>query len=487
MLSTLHHSSFRHGGLTAGVAVAALAVAGLLVPAAQGNELGETQSSQGCLTLDRLGGQNAIETSDLVARQAYPNGSTNFLVASARNPVDALPGGALGIGPILLTDGLNWNLDYLTGLTKAFILGGIGAVPGSAEMFLDEHGFQYDRIQGPDRNATATAIADYWTHVNGQPTYVYVTRNAGSGSPDAVAASGVRNGPILTFTNQASLLAAAAKIKELKPSGGVVVLGGTGVVSNAEAVTLAGGLPLHRLSGADRYETSWAIANWVLQSKTRSHVYLASGHALKDAMVAGAFNDGVILLSPPDGSRIHDWATQINADGITVIGGLGVVSNSAANNAACGQAPGINQATVSKLLLPVGSFEFCASATWDATNSLGLLPSTPNAEDSCWVRPNPSIEQVTIRHQGDYNRDGFSDAIVYLSDPDGTAVFLVVYNPYDPAHPYVGYLWGGNGDWDFQVTNDPQPSFNLIAGGQIKQNLAVINTEGVPNVVAPVG
>ena len=487
MFSTLRRSSIRHGGLTAGFAVATLALAGLMVPLAQGAESGETQTNLGCLAQDRLGGKNAIETSALVAARAYPEGSQNFLVASARNPVDALPAAALGWGPVLLTDGLNWDLHTLAALNTAYIVGGPGAVPTSAEMFFDEHGIEHQRIQGANRNETAAAIADFWAYTNGKPKYVYVTHNAGAGSPDAVAASGVRNGPILTFTNPASLQAAAEKIQYLKPQSGVVVLGGTGVVSDAEAQILAGGLPWQRLGGQDRYETSWVIANWILQSKTRSHIYLASGTALKDAMVAGAFNDGVILLSPPDGSRIHDWATQINADGITVIGGLGVVSNSAANNAACGQAPGINQATVSKLLLPVGSFESCASATWDATNSLGLLPSTPNAEDSCWVRPNPSIEHVTIHHQGDYNRDGFSDAIVYLSDPDGTAVFLVVYNPYDPAHPYVGYLWGGNGDWDFQVTNDPQPSFNLIAGGQIKQNLAVINTEGVPNVVAPVG
>lgn len=36
MFSTLHRSSFRHKGVTAGFAVAALALGGLMVPLAQG-------------------------------------------------------------------------------------------------------------------------------------------------------------------------------------------------------------------------------------------------------------------------------------------------------------------------------------------------------------------------------------------------------------------------------------------------------------------
>ncbi|MCU9986555.1 cell wall-binding repeat-containing protein [Mobiluncus curtisii] len=476
----------RFSRVGAGFAMSALALAGLMVPLAQGRELGETQTNLGCLAQDRLGGQNAIETSGLVAAQAYPEGSQKFLVASARNPVDALPAAALGWGPVLLTDGLNWDLHTLATLNTAYIVGGPGAVPASAEMFFAEHGIEHHRIQGADRHQTAAAIAESWASTNGQPEYVYVTRNAGAGSPDAVAAAGVRNGPILTFTTPASRQAAAAKIHSLKPRSGVVILGGAGVVSDAEAQVLAGGLPWQRLGGQDRYETSWVIANWILQSKSRSHIYLASGHALKDAMVAGAFNDGVILLTPPDGSRIFQWANEINADGITVIGGRGVVSDTAAHNAACGKTPGVDEKVVANLLYP-STEHVCTTETWDSLHSRGLIPSMPSAPNACWMPRDRINEQVKIVRQSDFDQDGFGDAVVYLYSNDGTSVYLVLYNAYDPAHPYVAYLWGGNGDWDFRITDDPFATFDLIANGEVVRNLAVIRNHGVPEMLEPVG
>lgn len=476
----------RFSRVGAGFAVSALALAGLMVPLAQGAESGETQTNLGCLAQDRLGGQNAIETSGLVAAQAYPEGSQKFLVASAHNPVDALPAAALGWGPVLLTDGLNWNLHTLATLNTAYIVGGPGAVPASAEMFFAEHGIEHHRVQGADRHQTAAAIAESWASTNGQPEYVYVTRNAGAGSPDAVAAAGVRNGPILTFTTPASRQAAAAKIHSLKPRSGVVILGGAGVVSDTEAQVLAGGLPWQRLGGQDRYETSWVIANWILQSKSRSHIYLASGHALKDAMVAGAFNDGVILLTPPDGSRIFQWANEINADGITVIGGRGVVSDTAAHNAACGKTPGVDEKVVANLLYP-STEPVCSTETWDSLHSRGLIPSMPSAPNVCWMRRDRINEQVKIIRQSDFDQDGFGDAVLYLYSNDGTSVYLVLYNAYDPAHPYVAYLWGGNGDWDFRITDDPFATFDLITNGEVVRNLAVIRSHGVPEMLEPVG
>lgn len=477
-------SRFSRAG--AGFAVAALAVASLLVPAAQGADTGDTYAANNCIAWDRLGGANAIETSDLVANRAYPTGSSDFLVASARNPVDALPGGALGVGPILLTDGKSWNLETLAKYQNVTILGGYGAVEELAETFFDEHGISSSRLQGPDRNATASAIADRWVKVHGQPTHVYVTRNTGAGSPDAVAASVVRDGPILTFTSAASLQAAAAKIQAMHPNQGVVILGGEAVVSAAEANILAGGLQLNRLSGMNRYETSRVIASWVAQTRPVHHIYLASGHALKDAMVAGAFNDGVILLTPPDGSGINEWARMMNADGITVVGGLGVVSDAAAQIAACGETAGITNSLVQGLLYPLGTDQACTTASWNAAESRGLMEQMPNTENACWQKPTGT--HISIQHRGDYFSDGYPDAIVYVSDVDGTMVFLVVYNPANPSQPYVSYLWGGNGDWGFRVVEESSyPLFELLSDGQVVKQLSVAdNIGGKPEVALPV-
>nr|WP_299294645.1 cell wall-binding repeat-containing protein [uncultured Mobiluncus sp.] len=207
---------------------------------------------------------------------------------------------------------------------------------------------------------------------------------------------------------------------------------------------------------------------------------------MKDAMVAGTFNDGVILLTPPDGSRIFQWANEINADGITVIGGRGVVSDEVAHNAACGKTPGVDEKVVANLLYP-STEHVCSTETWDSLNSLGLIPSMPSMPDACWTPRDRINQQVKIVRQSDFDQDGFGDAVVYLSDNGGTSVYVVLYNAYDPAHPYVAYLWGGNGDWDFRVTDEPFATFDLIANGELFRNLAVIRNNGVPQMLEPVG
>ncbi|STY83209.1 Putative cell wall binding repeat 2 [Mobiluncus mulieris] len=63
--------------------------------------------------------------------------------------------------------------------------------------------------------------------------------------------------------------------------------------------------------GANRYETAFTIAKYGKVQKSGSVVYLASGTGLKDAMVAGAAKDGVILLSPSNGEGVKAKAELV--------------------------------------------------------------------------------------------------------------------------------------------------------------------------------
>lgn len=167
-------------------------------------------------------------------------------------------------------------------------------------------------------------------------------------------------------------------------------------------------------------------------------------------------------------------------------GGRSVVSDAVAHNAACGKTPGVDEKVVANLLYP-STEHVCSTETWDSLNSLGLIPSMPSMPDACWMPRDRINEQVKIVRQSDFDQDGFGDAVVYLSGNDGTSVYVVLYNAYDPAHPYVAYLWGGNGDWDFRVTDEPFATFDLIANGELFRNLAVIRNNGVPQMLEPVG
>ncbi|EFU79262.1 cell wall-binding repeat-containing protein, partial [Mobiluncus curtisii] len=283
---------------------------------------------------ERLAGPSGVETSLAVAKHTWGTDWKVVYVASNRNPVDALPAATIGDGPVVLTDGKSLNLGGVKP-GKIVLLGGVGAVPQVIEDQAKASGAEVVRLAGADRNATAVSIAKQWVKVNGIPKNVYVTKNVGSGSPDAVAASVLRDGPILTFTSDASAAALPGVVSELK-AGKVTALGGTAVVPDSVLNTAAGGKATARLAGANRYETAFTIAKYAKSQKSGSIVYLASGTALKDAMVAGAAKDGVILLSPANGEGVKAKADALGASKLMIIGGTGVMPDATVQAATTG-------------------------------------------------------------------------------------------------------------------------------------------------------
>ena len=291
----------------------------------------------GELAHERLAGPSGVETSLAVAKHTWGTTWPVVYVASNRNPVDALPAATIGDGPVVLTDGKSLNLGGVKP-GKIVLLGGTGAVPQAIEDQAKGQGVEVVRLAGADRNATAVAIAKQWAKVNGTPKNVYVTKNVGSGSPDAVAASVLRDGPILTFTSDASAAALPGVVSELKAPK-VTALGGTAVVPDSVLNTAAGGKQVARLAGANRYETAFTIAKYAKAQKSGSVVYLASGTALKDAMVAGAAKDGIILLSPANGEGVKAKADALGASKLMIIGGTGVMPDTTVQAATTGVVP----------------------------------------------------------------------------------------------------------------------------------------------------
>lgn len=291
----------------------------------------------GELAHERLAGPSGVETSLAVAKHTWGSTWSVVYVASNRNPVDALPAATIGDGPVVLTDGKSLNLGGVKP-GKIVLLGGVGAVPQAIEDQAKASGVEVVRLAGADRNATAGAIAKQWVKVNGTPKNVYVTKNTGSGSPDAVAASVLRDGPILTFTSDASAAALPGVVSELKAPK-VTALGGTAVVPDTILNTAAGGKATARLAGANRYETAFTIAKYAKAQKSGSVVYLASGTGLKDAMVAGAAKDGVILLSPANGEGVKAKADVLGASKLMIIGGAGVMPDATVQAATTGVVP----------------------------------------------------------------------------------------------------------------------------------------------------
>lgn len=154
------------------------------------------------------------------------------------------------------------------------------------------------RVSGSDRFATAVAASK--AHFPKTASIVFLAN--GLNFADALSASAAaahKGGPLL-LTSPSSLPASTlAELKRLKPKT-VVVVGGTGAVSNAVASKVkALGAKVTRLAGKDRFATSRAVAN--AEFSTSDYAYIANGLAFPDALAAsgaaGAKGAPVILVN----------------------------------------------------------------------------------------------------------------------------------------------------------------------------------------------
>jgi putative cell wall-binding protein len=186
------------------------------------------------------------------------------------------------------------------------------------------------RLAGSDRYATAATISAA-TFPSGVPVAYLAT---GANYPDALAggaAAAYDNSPLLLVTRDVIPASTAAELTRLSP-GRIVVLGGTGVVSNAVAAALGGYTSgtVTRLAGADRYATAAATSAATFPVGV-SAAYVAVGTNYPDALAgvpAAALEDSPLLLVTRDTIPAATAAelTRLKPATIVVLGGTGVIS-----------------------------------------------------------------------------------------------------------------------------------------------------------------
>ena len=343
----------------------------------------------------RLAGADRYATAAAVAASGWDHAET-VVVASGSGGTDALAAssmaGALD-APVLLTArdaAPAATLAALKAMSPSFVvvLGGTSAVSAGAYAQLTA-GTTATRISGADRYATAAAVLtdfhaslDPATSGGGAaippdaetafPGSSEPAPSGGSpagggarvevGSPDAAAGPGrvayLARGdvassdvpadalavspaawrtrtPVLLSARDALPAATAAAIR----SGGVdrvVVLGGTGAVSDGVAAAVAAlGVKVERVAGPDRSGTAAALAErFLTQGGTAARVGLASGRSV-DALAAGpvAGRAGYPLLltgSPTDvGASTRTWLAAHRGGAVVVIGGTSAVADAA--------------------------------------------------------------------------------------------------------------------------------------------------------------
>ncbi len=291
----------------------------------------------------RLAGQSRVDTALAIAKAEYPGKLENVVLATADNYPDALAGSALAYklnAPILLVGSSEADqakvLDYLkSNLDPAgtvYILGGTGAVSSAMEAKVTATGFNHiTRLGGTDRYETAVKIAGQLGVRSGTPV-VLVT---GENYPDGLSVSSVAAQmqlPVLLVRKDGISGAVAQEIAAIKPAK-VYIIGregaiGTAVENQVAQITGLAQANIVRIGGADRYETSLAVAQYFRLSG--QSVCVATGNNFPDAMAgsvyAANFNAPIILADGSLSDKAMNYLQTRKMTGATIFGGEAVVS-----------------------------------------------------------------------------------------------------------------------------------------------------------------
>ncbi len=318
----------------------------------------------------RVWGANRFATAAEVSRLQWDNtgnpyygsgyGPSDIVIANAFNPADALAGGALAAqlgGVLLLTDRDHmpwetyaeivrvsesrfWYYDDVT----VHVLGGEAVI--SETVFEDlqdmRHVTRVYRHAGPDRYATAVAIADALAGEVMIGTTAYVVN--GNAWADALAVA-----PVAAWDAAPVLMTATNSVPQvtldwLDENGitDVVIVGGESVVSQAVYDQLDTLYAVERVFGPNRYQTAKEVALYGVDELGMNGALatLVSGEGFADALSAapiGWWTGAPVLLTPRNSlhAAVAEYfeengeigTTQWDGIGCYVLGGPAAISN----------------------------------------------------------------------------------------------------------------------------------------------------------------
>ncbi len=324
----------------------AVPLPGRLAPPVDGSRFG-TPDAALLPPVRRVAGLTRVFTAAEVARQTFPADldrpgplAVHVVLARADDYADALTGAPLARhleAPLLLTgsdalDGATAQEIERLGATAAVLLGGPAALRPQVVADLERLGLTVDRVSGPDRFATAAAVAGRLPVPDEVLLVQGIDADPTRGWPDAIAAAPLAAAgvlPLLLTTTEGLPSVTAAALADLDPRT-VIVVGGTAAVSEATATAAgqAASAAVTRLAGRTRVQTAIAVAQLQVERGTGStaSLWFATSANWPDALTAGpavAADGGVLLLVPPGvGDPALDEAVAASgADLIRLVGG----------------------------------------------------------------------------------------------------------------------------------------------------------------------
>lgn len=298
------------------------------------------------VTAARVAGDDRFATAVRLAKLQFPDGTSTAVVATGEGFPDALAGTALtgaADAPMLLVEqdevpeATAAALDDL-GVRNVYLLGGPDAISAEVEVQLAA-GRDLVRLHGPDRHATAAAVAREVARLEASLgriaglTTAYVA--TGRDFPDALAAGPLAvlqadTSPVLLVEPDRSPDSTARAIEDLGIEQAVLVGGPDAISPEVEAVLERDTRAVLRLEGEDRHATAVSVADFAMRQFgiTGEQTVLARSDTFPDALAAGLHagrNAAPILLTPPDTLALatHDWLHDVcpTIDVVRAVGG----------------------------------------------------------------------------------------------------------------------------------------------------------------------
>lgn len=248
----------------------------------------------------RLAGRDRMVTSTRISQERFPQGADVVYLARQDLFADAVAGGVLTDGPILLVPSCGTApqevRDEVDRVGPEVVIG-LGGIHAICDDTLEETagGRDTDRLAGEERIETSVEISQRAFPERGDARFVFLAR--ADVFADAVTGGVLTDGPILLVNPCGPAHEdVQAEIERLDPER-VIALGGIHAICDETHDSAAGGHQQQRLFGATRIETAVEISRFQFPATTPS-VYISRADLFADAVVGGVLTDGPILLVP---------------------------------------------------------------------------------------------------------------------------------------------------------------------------------------------
>ena len=300
-----------------------------------------TQATSG-KAVRRVAGADRYETMEAAVRDGFER-SDWVVVATGEGFADALSAASVAgahRAPVVLTGSGALSPQARRaigrlGATHAVVCGGPLAVGETVVGELEGLGLDVTRVAGADRWATSAAALGATLAAGRSPDTVLVA--TGSSFADALSAGPycwASPAPVLLARDGALTEEGVEAVRSLAGVRRVVLLGGEAAVSDMVRTQLGDAYEYVRLGGADRYETSAAVAAWACgQGLSWRTPIVATGAGFADALSGAALAGSLgspLLLAGGQGESAASQLSEHRADvrSLCALGGEAAVSPS---------------------------------------------------------------------------------------------------------------------------------------------------------------